>query len=281
MNEVLDTIERELMVAIRRRNARRRRRRRLGFFSGAVFAVTLTIGGGVAAIPGSPLENLLSGNAGEDLGVVAQRQPPPDAAQGSGRSPARTDMTLTDAIGTHWTVTNYKARGGWIVATAVPERLPRRVPDLVGRNAFTLASALADGPAIGVWLTAAQHDGRVGRLLVGQVDATARSVAVELGGRRYEAQLSPDAITAKVQRPPEDDLLPAGRALLERLGPTISLRTFAVALPEDAIASGTSRLSATIETTLDDGTSHVESDDRLCVSERCGVEVYELPDQDG
>ena len=281
MNDVLDTIERELLVAIRRRNARRSRRRRLGIFSGAAFAVTLTLGGGVAALPDSPLENLLSGNADPDLGVATSRPPQTSVMSESGRQVNRSDMTLTDATGTRWGVTIYRARGGWIVTGAVPEGLPERVPSVTGRNPFTLAAELVDGPAVGVGLVAAEHDGRVGRLLVGQVDAAARDLVVELDGRRFDAELTPEAITAKVKRPPEDELLPAGRALLRRLDGEISLRGFAVALPDDAIAAGARQLDATIETTLTDGSHHVESDSRICVAESCGLSIYKLPDQGG
>jgi hypothetical protein len=271
MTDVLDTIERELLVAIRRSNARRRRRRTLGIFSGAAFAVALTAGGGVAAITDSPLERLLGGGADPTLGVARD----PDG----GRS--RSDLALTDATGTRWSLTIYRARGGWIITSAVPAGLRARIPDVGGRNAFALAASLIDGPAIGVGLVAARHDGRVGRLLVGQVDAAAREVVVELAGRRYTAALTPGAITAKVERPPEDRLLPQGRALLERIGDAISLRAFAVVLPDDAIAAGERQLGATIETTLDDGTRHVESNSRICASARCGLHTYELPDQGG
>lgn len=269
MTEVLDRIEFELIAAVRRSNARRRRRRRLGFFSGAAFAVALTAGGGVTALTNTPLDRLFEGKGGHRTFVAAA-----DAQ--------RTDVRVQDPTGTDWTVTLYRARGGWLAMPVLPDGLsPSLTPALSARNSFAFASELDDGRAMSLGVFAAEHDGEVGKVLAGQVDGSVASVAVELAGRRYPAELTPNAVTMKVKLPPPESLTPQGRAFVKRIGDEISVRAFAAPLPRDAIPDGAGEVEATVEMTLADGTVERELRRRICTDAGCGLDVFKLPHQDG
>lgn len=269
MTEVLDRIEFELIAAVRRSNARRRRRRTLGFFSGAACAVVLTAGGAVTAITNTPLERLFEGKGGHRTFVAA------DTAQ-------RTDVRVRDAVGTGWTVTLYRAQGGWLAMPVLPDGLsPSLTPALSARNSFAFASELADGRAMSLGVFAAKRDGQLGRVLAGQVDASVQEVAVELGGRRYATELTPDAVRMRVVLPAPDRLTPQGRAFVKRIGDEISVRAFAGALPQDAIPESAGEVDATVVMTLADGTVERELRRRICTGPSCGLVVFKLPDKDG
>jgi hypothetical protein len=266
MTDVLDTIERELVAAIRRHNARRRRRRTLGIFSGAVFAIGVTTAG-VAGVYPSPIDQLLGGEADRGFALA------------DGAKPSR--LSLADGRGERWSVVLYRTADDWIVLAALPRELGGRVPGAVGRNPLATAVDTIDGPLISIGPVAATRDGRTGWLLVGQVDGAARELTVEVGGRRLRAELTPGLLRAPIERPPEEQILPQGEELLRRVGDALELRAFAVALPPGTIPRGTRTLDVTVETTLADGTVARERATRLCVSSRCGFTPYKLPDQDG
>ncbi len=144
-----------------------------------------------------------------------------------------------------------------------------------------LAGELVNGPVALIGPVVAERDGRLSRLLIGEVDARARAVAVVFGGRRYAARLTPQALVAPIERPPESLLTEEGRALLDRLGDEVRLRGFAVALPADAIPPGANRIEGETVTELDDGTTVREPLRPACVAPSCGTTVFKLPDQDG
>jgi hypothetical protein len=269
MTEVLDRIERELLVAIRRSNARRRRRRTLGIFGGAVFGVAVVAGGGVAAVTDTPIAKLLQGSDGGSDSFALR----------VGERPVR--LALDDAAGGLWTVTLYRSQDAWIVLAALPDGKVGRVPAAVGRSPLAIVTDLVDGPLLSIGPVAAVRGDERSYLLVGEVEANARELTVELDGRAHRAELSARGLRAPIRRPPEADILPEGRRLLEQVGDALELRSFAVALPADAIADGTREIDVTVVTTLADGTVTREQAGPLCVAPSCGFRPYELPDQDG
>ncbi|MDW5597852.1 hypothetical protein VSS74_26095 [Conexibacter stalactiti] len=270
MTEVLDTIERELLVAIRRSNARRRRRRTLGIFSGALFGVAAVAGGGVVAtVSDTPIEQVLGGggSASDSFKLAV------------GERPVR--LAATDAAGTPWTVTMYRSQDEWIVLKALPDETVGRVPDTVGRSPLAIATELLDGPLLSIGPVAATRGAVTSYLLVGQVEAQVRTLSVTLGGRSLPAELSASGLRAPIEPPPPEDVLPEGRKMLEQVGDALELRSFAVTVPAGAIEAGTREIEPTVTTKLADGTVRREQTWPLCVSASCGFRPYELPDQDG
>lgn len=269
MTDVLDTIEWELLTAIRRSNARRRRRRRLGLFGGAALSLTVATAG-VATVGPTALDRLLDGSDAPTAEIRAL----PDAPRGT--------IKLDDAAGDRWTLSLHRTDGGFVVLAALPDELPTdRFAPVVGRNPLGIVADLVDGPVISVGPAVAKRDGTVSRLLVGEVDAAARAVTIVLDGRRYETRLTPQVVSAPIVWPPARRILPQGRALKARVGHRLRLRAFAVALPADALPAGTQTIEGTVETELDDGRRVTEPIPSTCVSARCGVTVFKLPDQDG
>lgn len=270
MTDVLDTIEWELLSAIRRSNARRRRRRRFGILGGAALGLTVATAG-VGAVGHSVLDDLLNGNDTHTVNLRAV----PDAP--------RARLSLDDAGGNRWTLSLHRTEGGQVVLTALPDDLPDdRFAGVTAYNPLTLVLALQDGPLVMAVPAVAERGGRETRLLIGDVDADARAVTVVLGGRRYETRLTPQALVAPVERPPAEAITPEGTALLERLDDDeLRLRGFAVALPDDALPAGVDRVAGTVETELQDGTVVSEPLQPACASAACGETVFKLPDQDG
>jgi len=269
MTDVLDTIEWELLAAIRRSNARRRRRRRLGLFGGAALGLTVATTS-AATIGPTALDRLLDGSDAPS----AQLRALPDARRGT--------LRLDDAAGNRWTLSLHRTNGGFVVLAALPDELRNdRFAPVVGHSPLGLVADLVDGPVISVGPAVAERDGTLSRLLVGEVDANARAVTIVLGGRRYETRLTPQVVAAAIRWPPPAQILPQGRALKARVGDRLRLRAFAVALPADALPPGTKRISGSVETELDDGRRVSEPIPSTCVSAACGVTVFKLPDQDG
>lgn len=270
MTEVLDTIERELLVAIRRSNARRRRRRTLGIFSGALFGVAAVAGGGVVAtVSDTPLEQVLGGggSASDSFRLAI------------GERPVR--LATTDAAGVPWTVTLYRSQDRWVVLTALPDETVGRVPLTVGRSPLALATELLDGPLLSIGPVAATRGAVTSYLLVGEVEASVRTLSVTLGGRSLPAELSTRGLRAPIEVPHPDDVLPEGRKVLKRVGDALELRSFVVTVPADALPTGTREIEPTVTTTLADGAVRREQTWPQCVSASCGFRPYELPDQDG
>ncbi|MDO8186370.1 hypothetical protein Q5424_18725 [Conexibacter sp. JD483] len=269
MSDVLDTIEWELLAAIRRSNARRRRRRWLGFAGGGLLGLTVATAGVAGVVP-SALDRLVGGNDAPSAGIRAIPGAP------------RATLSLDDAAGNRWSLSLHRTDGGFVVLAALPDELPTdRFAPVNGYSPLGLAAGMQDSPLALIGPVIAERDGTLSRLLIGEVEASARSVTVAIGGERYAAQLTPQQIVAPITRPPEDELLPAGRALLKRLGDEIRLRGFAVALPAGAVPAGADRVEGTVEIVLDDGTTASKTLRPTCVSPDCGERVYELPDQDG
>ncbi len=271
MTDVLDTIEWELLTAIRRSNARRRRRRRLGFFGGAIFGLTVATAG-VGAIGQGALDDVLNGNDAPSAGISAVPGAP------------RATLSLDDAGGNRWSLSLHRTDGGTIVLSALPDDLPRGPGNYVAVNGYSplvLIAELQHGPVALAGPLLAERDGDVTRMVVGEVDDEARAVTVEVDGRRYPAQLTEQALEVDVPRPDPAGLTPEGRAMIDRLGGELRLRGFAVALPDDAIPAGVDRVVGTTETELADGTTVSEPLRLGCVVPACGATVYKLPDQDG
>jgi hypothetical protein len=269
MSDVLETIEWELVAAIRRSNARRRRRKWLGFVGGGLLGLTVATAG-VADLGPSALDRLLGGNDAPSAGITAI----PDAP--------RATLSLDDAAGNRWSLSLHRTDGGVVVLAALPDDLPTdRFAPVNGYSPLALAAELERSPVTLIGPVIARRDGTLSRLLVGEVEAGAQSVTVAIGGERYPAQLTPQMIVAPIRRPPEDELLPEGRALLERLGDELRLRGFAIALPASAIPAGADSVAGTVEIGLADGTTASKPLKATCVSPSCGETVFQLPDQDG
>lgn len=262
MNDVLDTIERELMVAVRRGNARRRRRRTLGIFSGAVVAVGLTTGAAIAALTGTPIERLF----GSDMSLSK----PPGAP--------RVDLRVTDPGGLGWTVVTYKARDGSIATVTAADGVRVKTPAVGGRNGYAIADGLLRfGPVAGAELDVVRVRGRDHYLLAGTVEANVERVVVVLGGRSRTATLSRKVVGAPVVKRMED-LTEEGRAIAARLPDEVRLRTYAATLVPDALA-GEVRVKATVVWTLADGSTGRWRSMSFCVSRVCGARAPEAAGQ--
>lgn len=269
MTDVLDTIERELLVAIRRSNARRRRRRTIGLFGGAVFGLAVAAGGGVATVTDTPIDQLLAGSDGASQTFKLA----------VGERPVR--VTATDAAGGPWTVTLYRSQDDFVTLVALPDARVGRAPAAVGRTAFAIATGLIRGPVLALGPVAAQRGDERSYLLVGEVEAQVRELTIEVDGRTYAAELSARGLRAPVRRPAEEDLLPDGHRVLAQIGDALELRSFVVALPADAIAPGTRTITPIATATLADGTVARQERQPQCVVRACGFRPYELPDRDG
>ncbi|ADB49717.1 hypothetical protein [Conexibacter woesei] len=254
MNEVLDTIERELMIAVRRSNGRRRRRRSLGMFAAVVLSVGATAGLGVAAVLDTPIERLFSGST---------RLAKPDRAP-------RVDMRLVDAGGLGWTVTTYVPKFGGIAMTTAADGLEVETPATVARNGFTIADGLLRGPLAGAELDVVRSGGRYHYLYAGTVDASATRVVVRIAGERLPATLTSQTISAPVEAPDPDTLTPHGKKVAARVPDEVSVRTFGVTLTPNALVRRR-YVRATIVTTLEDGTTHRQRLAPQCVNTSCGL----------
>lgn len=253
MNDVLDTIERELTIAVRRSNARRRRRRTRGLFTGIALSVAVTAGVGVAAVTDTPINRLMSGDT-----LLAQ----PRGAQ-------RVDLRLQDAGGLGWTVTTYAPRFGGIGMTTAADGLAA-TPTATARSGFTLAEGLLRGPLAGDALDVVRAGGSRHYLYAGTVDASATGVTVRLGGRLLPATLTSQVVSTPVERPA--GLTAYGRKVAERVPDEVRLRTFAVTLVPDELV-GRRWVRATVLTTLADGSTHRQRSIRYCVATSCGLRV--------
>lgn len=256
MNDVLDTIERELVRAIRRSNARRRRRRTLGFLTGAALATGLTAGAGIAGVTETPIDQWLGSDS--------------PASKPAGAP--RVDVAVTDPGGLRWTVTTYRNAIRQIAVAIAPEGLAAsRRADVTARSGWVMALIMDRyGPVTGGELEVVRRSGRLHYLFAGTVDARARRVVVELGGERYVATLTPEVVSAPVDVPDDEELLPAGAAAAERVPGEVRMRTYVVTLPPDALA-GETVVRAVRETTLEDGSTRRQPSARFCVSARCGL----------
>lgn len=256
MNDVLDTIERELMVAVRRSNARRRRRRSLGIFTGAAVAIGLTAAGGIAAVTGTPIDRLLGGET---------RLAKPAGTQ-------QVDLRVSDPGGLGWRVTTYAPKVGGIATTTAADGLATPMPRLTGRAGFAIAyGMLIEGPVTGVELDVVRTGRRLHYLVAGTVDQQVEQVVVEVGGGSFTANLTRETVTAPVDRD-QPGLTPEGRALAARMPDEVVLRTYAVGFPPDWLA-GRRWVRATIVATLPDGSTRRLKSTRWCVSRACGQPI--------
>lgn len=254
MNDVLDTIERELLIAIRRSNARRRRKRSFGVFTGVSIAAAVTAGAGIAAVTDTPIDQLLGGETNLARDATAPR----------------VDVELTDDGGLDWRATTYRDAMGGIV-TAIEADGTRGIPRLMGRNGWAIAEGFVrHGPLAGVVMEVLRGaDDRLHYLVAGTVAEDAERVVVELGGERQTATLADELVTARVDKRDDGTFTPEGRRLAERLPDEVRVRTFAVTFPPDALR-GKRSVSPVVETTVADGTMHrQETGVAYCVSERC------------
>jgi hypothetical protein len=173
VNEILSAIERQFVTGLRRRQLRRRRRR-TAVIAGALGVVALVAAGvGTAAITETPIDRLLHGDT------------PYSQAQDS----ARVDLNLTDARGVRWTAATCRAANGTLSSTAAAEGLPE-LPSVGGANGFVIADGLLNGPLAGIGLTIVRADGEDHYLVSGTADAAARTVAILIGGGRFDARLT-------------------------------------------------------------------------------------------
>lgn len=252
MNDVLDTIERELMIAVRRSNGRRRRRRSLGIFAAIVLSVGATAGLGVAAVLDTPINRLLTGDTPFAKPAGAQR----------------VDLHLVDTGGLGWTVVTYAPRQGGIATTSAADGLELEMPAVGAHSGFALADGLLRGPLVSGELDVVRSGGRLHYLYAGAVDAAATRVVVTLGGRRLPATLTAKTVSSPVEIPA--GLTPHGRRRATRMPDEVSVRTFGVTLAPDALA-GDRWAQPVITTTLRDGTTHRQRGMRFCVAESCGL----------
>jgi hypothetical protein len=253
MNAVLDRIERELIVAVRRDNTRRRRRRTLRALAVAAAALAMLTAVGFATST-SPLDRLMHSNPG-DFG----RQ----------RGTTRIDLRVTDPGGLAWTSTAYVARNHTLSESSSAAGLRDEYPGIGFRDAYNIADNLLNGPLAGLSMDFAHAHGQDHYLLAGTVDARARSIVVVLGGERRTAKLSSSTITLPVHIS-YGSLAASGRKHAARMPAEVSVRAYAVTFTPDRFATQPT-VSRTITTTLEDGSRHVDGPTRICISRRCGV----------
>ncbi|MBB4662977.1 hypothetical protein [Conexibacter arvalis] len=250
MTEILDTIELELIGAVRRHNARARRRRLKGAIAAAAATVALAGTAVTATVVDTPLDTLFPGGA-----ETAQ---PAD----EGRS-----TVVAGGAGAAWSVTAYRSRGDWLSTVIV--RRPRQAgsPPVQGRSGLVVALQARGGVVAGPATDAVARGGRIHAVVGGAVDASVRAVAVSVGGRRYEATVADAVVRVPVALRPGDIPTPELRRRLDALPDEIVARSFAVALAP-AAPGGPLRAQATIEATFADGRV-VSERHSICVSPRC------------
>ena len=257
MNPVLDAIERELLVALRRSNGLRRRRRSLATAAAVALTALATAGIGVAAVTNGPIDRLLNGNS-----PLAQS-----------RAASRVDLKLTDSGGLEWTVTTYKSRSGLLASTAAPAGLMDALPSAGGSSGFVVADNLLNGPVADLGLEVVRRKGVEHYLFAGTVTSATNDVTVELGSERQTAKLSSDVIKIAVQRP--GDLTKVGEERAARMPSTVSVRSYAASFTPDLLADQ-QIVRATIEVVLADGTHRTQESGPLCVSAACGARIAEV-----
>ena len=257
MNPVLDAIERELFVALRRRNGRRRRRRSLLTVAGVGLTALAMAGIGIAAVSDGPIDRLLNGDSPLAKNSAAPRE----------------DLHLTDPGGLEWTVTTYTSQSGMLASTAAPVGLSDRLPSAGGSSGFVIADNLLDGPVSGLGLEVVRRDGVEHYLFSGTVTADVREITIELGSERQAAMLSSDAIQVPVEQPPH--LTEIGRERAARMPPAVSVRSYAASFTPDLLADQ-QIVRATIEAVLTNGTHQTMESGPLCVSAACGARIAEV-----
>ena len=255
MNEVLDRIERELVVGVRRRNAVMRRRRSLASLT-VLGVLGLGAAGAGAGVYG-PIDRFLSGS--EEPGFAR------DTAGG------RVDLRLTDAGGLEWTTTLYRARNKLLAQTAAAEG-QTRVPGYGGTAGVLVASALRHNPILDARMITVRRSEHEHYLITGAASADARTVTISIDGHSRPARLSDGAVSVPVEVS-EADLTERGKAQARTLPTSVAARAYAVALPPDAL-TGRDYVDATITTTLKNGSIHTyrTRGRQLCAS-RCATSI--------
>jgi hypothetical protein len=260
VNPVLDRIEQELAVYVRRDHARRRRRRSTAaLVSTCVFGLAIT-GVGIAAVTSSPLQRLL----GSDTPLAKQADTAP------------VELHVADDAGFAWTMTAYVSIEGAVASAVVADGATDRLPAGGAASGFALAWDLRDGPLASDGLDAvrSKSDGREHYLLTGLVAADIEHVDVLIEGRDAAAQLSLKTITVPVERP--EGVANGHDGAQVELPDQVSVRAFAAPLPPDLLA-GKEIVRGQVVATWADGSKQTQETAPFCVSTSCGDRIDEVP----